>query len=308
MEQVRHLIGPEDLNQKEMEELFRLADSILMHPERYMDVCKGKIMASLFFEPSTRTRLSFEAAMLRLGGQVMGFSEPHGSSASKGESLQDTIRTVACYADLAILRHPKEGAAKLAKEASPWMPVVNAGDGGHLHPTQTLTDLMTIRHLKKSLKDMTVVLCGDLMFGRTIHSLAKALSTYEGMKLILVSPKELKMPSYVIEELPPGSYVEVASLEEALPLADVLYMTRVQKERFLNEKEYERLKDVYVLTKEKLQWAKKELIIMHPLPRLQEISVAVDEDPRAAYFQQAKLGMYIRMALILKLLKMEDER
>lgn len=306
MNKVRHLLDSQDFNMEELERLFGLAEKIQQHPEKYLDVCKGNLLASLFYEPSTRTRFSFEAAMLRLGGEVIGFDDPNGSSVAKGESLGDTLKTVECYADVAVMRHPKEGAAKLASQYLSDMPLINAGDGGHQHPTQTLTDLMTIRSYKKRLDHMVVAVCGDLLFGRTIHSLVKALSRYPEIKFLFVSPKELRMPEYIKDSLSMDTYVEMESLEDALVEADVLYMSRVQKERFFSAEEYERLKDFYVLSKDKLQKAKKELIVMHPLPRVMEIAKDVDSDPRAVYFQQAKLGMYVRMALIMTLLEKEE--
>lgn len=306
MNKVRHLLDSQDFNMEELERLFGLAEKIQQHPEKYLDVCKGNLLASLFYEPSTRTRFSFEAAMLRLGGEVIGFDDPNGSSVAKGESLGDTLKTVECYADVAVMRHPKEGAAKLASQYLSDMPLINAGDGGHQHPTQTLTDLMTIRSYKKRLDHMVVAVCGDLLFGRTIHSLVKALSRYPEIKFLFVSPKELRMPEYIKDALSMDTYVEMESLEDALAEADVLYMSRVQKERFFSAEEYERLKDFYVLSKDKLQKAKKELIVMHPLPRVMEIAKDVDSDPRAVYFQQAKLGMYVRMALIMTLLEKEE--
>lgn len=306
MNKVRHLLDSQDFNMEELERLFGLAEKIQQHPEKYLDVCKGNLLASLFYEPSTRTRFSFEAAMLRLGGEVIGFDDPNGSSVAKGESLGDTLKTVECYADVAVMRHPKEGAAKLASQYLSDMPLINAGDGGHQHPTQTLTDLMTIRSYKKRLDHMVVAVCGDLLFGRTIHSLVKALSRYPEIKFLFVSPKELRMPEYIKDSLSMDTYVEMESLEDALAEADVLYMSRVQKERFFSAEEYERLKDFYVLSKDKLQKAKKELIVMHPLPRVMEIAKDVDSDPRAVYFQQAKLGMYVRMALIMTLLQKEE--
>ncbi|WP_313127559.1 aspartate carbamoyltransferase [Proteiniclasticum ruminis] len=306
MNKVRHLLDSQDFNMEELERLFGLAEKIQQHPEKYLDVCKGNLLASLFYEPSTRTRFSFEAAMLRLGGEVIGFDDPNGSSVAKGESLGDTLKTVECYADVAVMRHPKEGAAKLASQYLSDMALINAGDGGHQHPTQTLTDLMTIRSYKKRLDHMVVAVCGDLLFGRTIHSLVKALSRYPEIKFLFVSPKELRMPEYIKDSLSMDTYVEMESLEDALAEADVLYMSRVQKERFFSAEEYERLKDFYVLSKDKLQKAKKELIVMHPLPRVMEIAKDVDSDPRAVYFQQAKLGMYVRMALIMTLLEKEE--
>lgn len=303
----RSLIEPMDLSLEELDEILDLASEIVDNPSEYSDVCKGKILATLFYEPSTRTRLSFEAAMLRLGGSIMGFSSADSSSAAKGESVADTIRTIACYADIAAMRHPKEGAPKVAA-MSTGMPVINGGDGGHQHPTQTLTDLLTIKSLKGKLDNFTIGLCGDLKFGRTVHSLIKALSRYNNIKFVLISPEELRVPEYIREEilLKNGiEFVEVERLENVMEELDVLYMTRVQKERFFNEADYIRLKDSYILNMEKLEVAKKDMIIMHPLPRVNEISVEVDSDPRAAYFKQAKFGMYVRMSLIMKLLGVE---
>lgn len=303
----RSLIEPLDLSLDELDEILNLADNIVANPMDYADVCKGRVLATMFYEPSTRTRLSFEAAMLRLGGSVMGFSSAESSSAAKGESVADTIRTVACYADIAAMRHPKEGAPKVAAMSTD-IPVINAGDGGHQHPTQTLTDLLTIRSLKGRLNNFTVGLCGDLKFGRTVHSLIKALSRYENIKFILISPEELRIPDYIREEILIKNNIEfeeVERLESVMEYLDVLYMTRVQKERFFNEADYVRLKDSYILNMEKLEIAKKDMIILHPLPRVNEISVEVDNDPRASYFKQAKYGMYVRMALIMKLLGVE---
>ncbi|MCT4688783.1 aspartate carbamoyltransferase [Vallitalea sp.] len=297
----KHLIQPDDFTVEELEDIFTLADDIIKDPDKYLDVCKGKLLATLFYEPSTRTRFSFEAAMLRLGGGVFGFSEASSSSVSKGESIGDTIRTVSCYADIAVMRHPKEGAPKLASKYSD-IPVINAGDGGHQHPTQTLTDLLTIRSYKKSFSNNVIGLCGDLKFGRTVHSLVKALSRYENIKFVFIAPPELEIPSYIIEELTNHEFYQTSNLEEAIPDLDILYMTRIQKERFFNEEEYLRLKGYYLLDNEKLMNAKKDMIILHPLPRVDEISTEVDNDPRAVYFNQAKYGMYVRMALILKLL------
>jgi aspartate carbamoyltransferase catalytic subunit len=305
----RSLIEPMDLSMGELAEILDLADKIIENPSEYLDSCKGRILATLFYEPSTRTRLSFEAAMLRLGGNIMGFSSANSSSAAKGESVADTIRTIACYADIAAMRHPKEGAAKVAAMSTD-MPVINAGDGGHQHPTQTLTDLLTIRNLKGKLDSFTIGLCGDLKFGRTVHSLIKALSRYNNIKFILISPNELKVPEYIRAEVLMKSgleFEEVERIEDVISQLDVLYMTRVQRERFFNEADYIRLKDSYILDKEKLEMAKKDMIILHPLPRVNEISVEVDKDPRAAYFKQAKFGMYVRMALILKLLGVEKQ-
>lgn len=303
----RSLIEPMDLSLEELDELLNLAGKIIENPAAYADVCKGKILATLFYEPSTRTRLSFEAAMLRLGGSVMGFSSADSSSAAKGESVADTIRTIACYADIAAMRHPKEGAPMVAAMSTD-MPVINGGDGGHQHPTQTLTDLLTIRTLKGRLNNFTIGLCGDLKFGRTVHSLIKALSRYENIKFVLISPEELRIPDYIREEILIKNKIdfkEVERLENVMDELDVLYMTRVQKERFFNEADYIRLKDSYILDSEKMQTAKSDMIVMHPLPRVNEISTEVDSDSRAAYFKQAKFGMYVRMALIMELLGVE---
>jgi len=300
----RNLIDPMDFTLLELEEIFNYADEIIENPKKFSHVCDGKILATLFYEPSTRTRLSFEAAMLRLGGQVLGFSEAQSSSASKGESVADTIRTVECYADIAAIRHPKEGAPKVAAMSSQ-MPVINAGDGGHQHPTQTLTDLLTIRNIKGTLSNLTIGICGDLKFGRTVHSLIKAMSRYENIKFILISPNELKIPKYIkVEVLEKNNmeFTEVEKLEDVIGDLDILYMTRVQKERFFNEEDYIRLKDIYILDKEKMVKAREDMIILHPLPRVNEIAVEIDVDPRACYFRQAKYGMYARMALIAKLL------
>ncbi len=300
----RHLIDPMDFTLMELDEIFDYADEIIKSPEKFSHICDGKILATLFYEPSTRTRLSFEAAMLRLGGQVLGFSEANSSSAAKGESVADTIKTVECYADIAAMRHPKEGAPKVASMHST-MPVINAGDGGHQHPTQTLTDLLTIRNIKGTLSNLTIGICGDLKFGRTVHSLIKAMSRYENIKFILISPNELTIPKYIkVEVLEKNNieFLEVERLEEVMQDLDILYMTRVQKERFFNEEDYIRLKDSYILDKEKMEKAKKDMIVLHPLPRVNEIAVEIDTDPRACYFKQAKYGMYARMALIAKLL------
>lgn len=300
----RHLIDPMDFTEEEMEEIFTLAKKIIANPEEYSKCCDNKILATLFYEPSTRTRFSFEAAMMRLGGKVIGFSEPNSSSVAKGESVADTVRTVACYADITVMRHPKEGAPKVASQYSS-VPVINAGDGGHHHPTQTLTDLLTISVLNGSLENLTVGLCGDLKFGRTVHSLIKALSRYKNNKFILISPPELQIPSYIKKEVLQKNsipYVEVEKLEDVMGELDILYMTRVQRERYFNEEEYLRLKDSYILDKGKMKLAKENLKVLHPLPRVNEISTEVDEDPRAKYFHQAKFGMYVRMALIAKLL------
>ncbi|MGL5615740.1 MAG: aspartate carbamoyltransferase [Sarcina sp.] len=298
----RDLIEPQDLTLEELEEIFQLTNQIIDNPKDYADLCKGKILATLFYEPSTRTRLSFETAMLRLGGQVIGFSEPGASSVSKGESLRDTIQTVNCYGDIIAMRHPLEGAAKVASIYSE-IPIINAGDGGHEHPTQTLTDLVTIRKYKNTLEGNTVAFCGDLKYGRTVHSLIKTLSRYKGNKFILISPEELKLPSYIKTEILEKNnieYEEISSLEEGIKKADILYMTRIQKERFESLETYERLKDIYILDEEKMKFGSKDLIVMHPLPRVNEITYEVDNDERAKYFKQAKFGMYVRMALIAK--------
>ncbi len=304
---MRHLIDILELSTAEIDELIAKADDIIANPAQYAHKCDGKILATLFFEPSTRTRLSFESAMLRLGGQVLGFSEAASSSAAKGESVADTARTVSCYSDIIAMRHPKEGAPLVASMHAT-VPVINAGDGGHNHPTQTLTDLLTIHREKGRLTDLTVGFCGDLKFGRTVHSLISALSRYTGIKIVLVSPEELKLPSYVKKDVLEKNaipYLQTTDLEAVMPELDILYMTRVQRERFFNEEDYLRLKDSYILTPEKLEHAKKDLCILHPLPRVNEISVAVDKDPRACYFKQVDCGRYIRMALIMKLLEVE---
>ena len=301
---MRHLIDIRDLTAREIADLLDLADDIVAHREDYREVCRYKKLATLFFEPSTRTRLSFEAAMYELGGQVLGFSEAASSSAAKGESVADTIRVVGCYADIIAMRHPKEGAPMVGAMHST-VPIINAGDGGHNHPTQTLTDLMTIRREKGRLSDFTIGLCGDLKFGRTVHSLIAALSRYENVKFVLISPEELKVPSYIKKDilfeqgLP---YVQTTELTDVMPQLDVLYMTRVQRERFFNEEDYLRLKDSYILTPEKLRGAKADLTILHPLPRVNEIDTAIDADPRACYFRQALNGKFVRMALIMTLL------
>ena len=301
----RSLIDILDFSVQEIDELINMALDIVKSPEKYSEKCHGKKLATLFFEPSTRTRLSFEAAMYELGGNVIGFSEAQSSSAAKGESVADTAKTVSCYADIIAMRHPKEGAAYVvAKNAS--VPVINAGDGGHLHPTQTLADLLTIYREKGSLSGFTIGFCGDLKFGRTVHSLIAALSRYSGINVVLISPEELKLPSYIKKDILKEKnipYTQTTDLEEAMPALDILYMTRVQRERFFNEEDYLRLKDSYILTPEKLMNAKPNLCIMHPLPRVNEISVAIDSDPRACYFKQVLNGKYIRMALILKLLE-----
>lgn len=297
----RHLIESNDFSLAEQEEIFALADRIIADQDSFLDSCRGKLLATLFYEPSTRTRFSFEAAMLRLGGQVVGFSEPKSSSVAKGESIADTIRTIGCYADIAVMRHPKEGAPRLASKASV-IPVINAGDGGHQHPTQTLTDLLTIRSTKKLIGNQVIGLCGDLKFGRTAHSLVKALAKYDNVRFIFISPPELTIPDYILDDLDDNAYRLTDNLDEVIDQLDILYMTRIQKERFFNEEEYLRLKGYYILTKDKLDSAKDDMIVMHPLPRVDEIHPDVDSDPRAVYFAQAKYGMYVRMALILKLL------
>lgn len=301
---MRHLLSPLDLSTQELEQLMDVADDIIANPAKYAESCKGKKLATLFYEPSTRTRLSFESAMLNLGGSILGFSSADSSSAAKGESVSDTIRVVSCYADICAMRHPKEGAAFVASLKST-IPVINAGDGGHQHPTQTLTDLMTIRSLKGHLNNLTIGLCGDLKFGRTVHSLINALVRYDNVKFVLISPNELRIPDYIREDVIKANnipFCEVSQLEDALPELDILYMTRVQKERFFNEEEYIRMKDCYILNAEKMKLAKEDMFVLHPLPRVNEISVEVDDDPRAAYFKQVQYGVYIRMALILKLL------
>ena len=302
---MKNLMNITDLSVEEIDELIAVAEDIIANPEKYQDACRHKLLATLFFEPSTRTRLSFESAMHRLGGSVVGFSEAGSSSTSKGESLSDTVQTVGCYADLIVMRHPKEGAPVVAARRA-GVPIINAGDGAHNHPTQTLTDLLTIWRYKHAFEGLTIGLCGDLKFGRTVHSLVAAMARYSGIKFVFISPEELKFPRYIIEDELESrgiEYKEVSTMEEAMPELDVLYMTRVQKERFFNEADYIRLKDTYILTPDKLEPAKKDMIVMHPLPRVNEISVAVDDDPRAAYFPQAKNGMFIRMALILKMLE-----
>ena len=301
---MRHLIDILDLSVEEIAELMDVASDIIDDPAKYSEACRGKKLATLFFEPSTRTRLSFEAAMYELGGHVIGFSEAQSSSASKGESVADTAKVISCYADVIAMRHPKEG-APLVAAMNASIPVINAGDGGHNHPTQTLADLFTIRREKGRLDHLTVGLCGDLKFGRTVHSLITALSRYEGLRFVLISPEELKLPSYVKKEVLKARdipYVQTTDLEGSLPELDILYMTRVQRERFFNEEDYLRLKDSYILTKDKLRGARGDLSILHPLPRVNEISVAIDDDPRACYFKQVLYGKYMRMALILKLL------
>ena len=302
---MRHLIDIMDFSVEELQELIDTANDIIAHPERYREVCRGKKLATLFFEPSTRTRLSFEAAMYELGGNVLGFSEAQSSSAAKGESVADTARTISCYADIIAMRHPKEG-APLVASLNASIPVINAGDGGHKHPTQTLADLLTIYREKGGFENLTVGFCGDLKFGRTVHSLIDALSRCEGLKVVLISPEELKLPSYVKKDVLAARgipYTQTTDLEGTMPQLDILYMTRVQRERFFNEEDYLRLKDSYILTPEKLRNARADLSILHPLPRVNEISVAIDSDPRACYFKQVLYGKYMRMALILKLLK-----
>ena len=303
----RSLLEPMDFSLEELDGIFDLADRIIADPQKYAHACDGKLLATLFYEPSTRTRFSFEAAMLRLGGQVIGFSEPNSSSVAKGESIADTIRTISCYADVAVMRHPKEGAPRVAANSTD-MPVINAGDGGHQHPTQTLTDLLTIRRTLGTFENITVGCCGDLKFGRTVHSLIKALSRYKNVKFVLISPEELTIPDYVRKEVLIKNNIEfkeVRTMQEALGEVDVLYMTRVQRERFFNEDDYIRLKDTYILDNEKMELAKKDMIVLHPLPRVNEIATEVDSDPRAKYFEQAKNGMFVRMALIMSLLGIE---
>ena len=306
---MRHLIDPMDLSVEEIDHLLTLAQDIIDNKEKDREVCKGKKLATLFFEPSTRTRLSFEAAMMELGGNVLGFSSASSSSSTKGESVGDTVKIVSCYADIIAMRHYKEGAPMLASMKSD-VPIINAGDGGHNHPTQTLADLLTIKREKGRLNNMTIGFCGDLMFGRTVHSLIKAMSRYEGIKFILISPDELKLPDYIRTEVIEKNnipYEEISSLEDAIGSLDVLYMTRVQKERFFNEADYIRLKDTYILDKSKLALARPDLSILHPLPRVNEISVEVDDDPRACYFRQALNGKYVRMALIMDLLGLDKD-
>ncbi|SDI43453.1 aspartate carbamoyltransferase [Pseudobutyrivibrio sp. 49] len=303
---MRHLMSPLDFTREELEQLMDLADDIKAHPSSYSEKCHGKKLATCFYEPSTRTRLSFEAAMLNLGGSVLGFSSADSSSAAKGESVSDTIRVISSYADICAMRHPKEGAPLVASQRS-LIPVINAGDGGHQHPTQTLTDLFTIRSLRGEIKDLTIGLCGDLKFGRTVHSLINALVRYPGIKFVLISPEELRVPEYIREDVLDKNgyeYKEVDSLDDVMGELDILYMTRVQRERFFNEEDYIRLKDFFILTPEKMRLAKKDMMVLHPLPRVNEISVDVDDDPRAMYFTQAKYGVFIRMALILTLLEL----
>lgn len=304
---MRHLMSPLDFTVEELDKLLDLANDIEAHPDKYAHACDGKKLATLFYEPSTRTRLSHEAAMLNLGGSILGFSSADSSSASKGESVSDTIRMVSCYADICAMRHPKEGAPMVACRHSS-IPVINAGDGGHQHPTQTLTDLLTIRSLKGRLGNLTIGLCGDLKFGRTVHSLIHALVRYENVRFVLISPEELRLPSYIRKDVLDKNnipYKEVINLEKAMPELDLLYMTRVQKERFFNEEDYVRMKDFYILDAAKMSLAKEDMLVLHPLPRVNEISVEVDKDPRAAYFKQVQYGVYVRMALILTLLEIE---
>lgn len=302
---MRHLIDPSDLSQAEIAALIARAEDIMQNPGRYADACRGRILATLFYEPSTRTRLSFESAMLSLGGSVLGFSNADASSASKGEGVADTIRMISCYADVCAMRHPKEGAALVAAQAAD-IPIINAGDGGHQHPTQTLTDLLTIHSVKHRLTGLTVGFCGDLKFGRTVHSLLRTMSGYEDNKFILISPHELRVPEYVRAEAGEGHRItEAENLEEHIGAMDVLYMTRVQRERFFNEEDYVRLKDRFILDKEKLTYAREDLAILHPLPRVNEIAMEVDSDPRAQYFAQARYGKFIRMALLLMLLEVK---
>lgn len=304
---MKHLLSPLDFSVEELDNLMDIAKDIEANPEKYAHACEGKKLATLFYEPSTRTRLSHEAAMINLGGSVLGFSSADSSSASKGESVADTIRVISCFADICAMRHPKEGAAMVASQHAT-IPVINAGDGGHQHPTQTLTDMLTIRSLKGRLDNMTIGLCGDLKFGRTVHSLIHALVRYPGIRFVLISPEELKLPSYIKNDVLDRQnipYEEVVRLEDALPNLDILYMTRVQKERFFNEEDYVRMKDFYILDNKKMELAKEDMYILHPLPRVNEIATEVDNDPRAAYFKQVQYGVYIRMALILTLLGIE---
>lgn len=306
---MKHLLSPLDLSVTELEDLLNLARDISKDPKRYSHVCDGKKLATLFYEPSTRTRLSFEAAMLNLGGSVLGFSSANSSSASKGESVADTIRVISCYADICAMRHPKEGAPMVAASKSS-IPVINAGDGGHQHPTQTLTDLMTIRELRGSLDNFTIGLCGDLKFGRTVHSLINSLVRYKNVKFVLISPKELRIPDYIRDDVLKANqaeFIEMENLEDAMPELNILYMTRVQRERFFSEDEYLRMKDFYILDKSKMALAKEDMYVLHPLPRVNEISVDIDDDPRAAYFKQVQFGVYVRMALIMTLLGLNNK-
>lgn len=307
---MRHLIDPLDFSKSEIDALLQLANSICEDPAAYQDVAAHKKLATLFYEPSTRTRLSFEAAMLNLGGHVLGFPSDNVSSAAKGESVADTIRTVSCYADIAAMRHPKEGAPLRASHYSR-IPVINAGDGGHQHPTQTMTDLMTIQRRKGRLENLTIGLCGDLKFGRTVHSLIKTMARYDGVRFVLISPSELRVPEYIVKDVLEANgipYTEMRSLEEAMPQLDILYMTRVQRERFFNEEDYIRLKNSYILTAEQMKLAKPDMAVLHPLPRVNEIALSVDDDPRAAYFEQVQNGVYVRMALIMTLLGLKDPK
>lgn len=306
---MKHLLSPLDLSVTELEDLLNLARDISKDPKKYSHVCDGKKLATLFYEPSTRTRLSFEAAMLNLGGSVLGFSSANSSSASKGESVADTIRVISCYADICAMRHPKEGAPMVAASKSS-IPVINAGDGGHQHPTQTLTDLMTIRELRGSLDNFTIGLCGDLKFGRTVHSLINSLVRYKHVKFVLISPKELRIPDYIRDDVLKANqaeFIEMENLEDAMPELNILYMTRVQRERFFSEDEYLRMKDFYILDKSKMALAKEDMYVLHPLPRVNEISVDIDDDPRAAYFKQVQFGVYVRMALIMTLLGLNNK-
>ncbi|MEG1621312.1 MAG: aspartate carbamoyltransferase [Oscillospiraceae bacterium] len=305
----RSLIAPTDFSISELDEIIELANDIIRRPEFYSQACKGKLLASIFYEPSTRTKFSFDSAMYRLGGNVIGFSDPATSSAAKGETLADCAKIFSQYADILVIRHPKEGTAKLFSHYSD-CPVINAGDGGHQHPTQTLTDLLTISQFKGKLNNMTIGVCGDLKFGRTIHSLVSSMSRYDNIKFIFIAPNELKMPTYITDALKEKNipYTETTNLEESIPNLDVLYMSRVQRERFVSEEEYLRLKDVFILTSEKMSLAKKDMIVLHPLPRVTEIATEVDSDPRAKYFAQAKFGMYVRMALIMKLLGIDETK
>lgn len=306
---MKHLLSPLDLSVTELEDLLNLARDISKDPKKYSHVCDGKKLATLFYEPSTRTRLSFEAAMLNLGGSVLGFSSANSSSASKGESVADTIRVISCYADICAMRHPKEGAPMVAASKSS-IPVINAGDGGHQHPTQTLTDLMTIRELRGSLDNFTIGLCGDLKFGRTVHSLINSLVRYKNVKFVLISPKELRIPDYIRDDVLKANqaeFIEMENLEDAMPELNILYMTRVQRERFFSEDEYLRMKDFYILDKSKMTLAKEDMYVLHPLPRVNEISVDIDDDPRAAYFKQVQFGVYVRMALIMTLLGLNNK-
>lgn len=306
---MKHLLSPLDLSVTELEDLLNLARDISKDPKKYSHVCDGKKLATLFYEPSTRTRLSFEAAMLNLGGSVLGFSSANSSSASKGESVADTIRVISCYADICAMRHPKEGAPMVAASKSS-IPVINAGDGGHQHPTQTLTDLMTIGELRGSLDNFTIGLCGDLKFGRTVHSLINSLVRYKNVKFVLISPKELRIPDYIRDDVLKANqaeFIEMENLEDAMPELNILYMTRVQRERFFSEDEYLRMKDFYILDKSKMALAKEDMYVLHPLPRVNEISVDIDDDPRAAYFKQVQFGVYVRMALIMTLLGLNNK-